>query len=437
MQPEKVKVQLPSEFKPLSEDWWRYAVIEGGRYSLKSHTVARILLLWGRAKEARIACLRQFQANISDSSYQLLVDLATQYGFTDYRWTEKEITNTVTNSKIIFKGLEKNTEATIKGLEGIEYVWVDEAQLISEKSLRILIPTIRKAGSKIIFTLNRITDLDPVIKKFITDPPREDVWHLKTDYRIAEKYGWLSPEIKREIEYTKLYEPEVYAHDYLGQALNQTDRNIITAKQVMEAMTREVVPEGGVEVGVDVARMGSDRTVFVKRKGFKEMDRATFTKLRTTEICDHLENFIGQDKDVILKIDDTGVGGGVTDEMVKRGYNVFAINFGAKARNPDKYPNLISEAWFELAHNIDQIQLQENKDLLTELSSREWGMDAKGRRAVESKDAYKKRGYRSPDEADATILAFYEVGMISNDDFAVAGDYSAPQDDDDDSWGYD
>ena len=169
MQPEKVKVQLPSEFKPLSEDWWRYAVIEGGRYSLKSHTVARILLLWGRAKEARIACLRQFQANISDSSYQLLVDLATQYGFTDYRWTEKEITNTVTNSKIIFKGLEKNTEATIKGLEGIEYVWVDEAQLISEKSLRILIPTIRKAGSKIIFTLNRITDLDPVIKKFITE----------------------------------------------------------------------------------------------------------------------------------------------------------------------------------------------------------------------------------------------------------------------------
>ena len=155
----------------------------------------------------------------------MLVDLATQYGFTDYRWTEKEITNTVTNSKIIFKGLEKNTEATIKGLEGIEYVWVDEAQLISEKSLRILIPTIRKAGSKIIFTLNRITDLDPVIKKFITDPPREDVWHLKTDYRIAEKYGWLSPEIKREIEYTKLYEPEVYAHDYLGQALNQTDRN--------------------------------------------------------------------------------------------------------------------------------------------------------------------------------------------------------------------
>lgn len=434
---QKVSVKLPEEFSPLFQGKFRHAVIEGGRYSLKSHTVARFLLLTARNSKVRIACLRQFQKNIGDSSYQLLLDLIDLYRFSDFMWTKDTIVNTATGSTFIFKGLDRNVETTIKSLEGVDIAWVDEAQTITANSIRILNPTIRKKGSKIIWTLNRITDLDPVIVYFVTNPPRKDVWHLEVDYRIAQKNGWLSDEILYEIEQSRIHHPEEYAHDYLGKAINQTDRNIITAKQVMEAMTREVVPEGGVEVGVDVARMGSDRTVFVKRKGFKEMDRATFTKLRTTEICDHLENFIGQDKDVIIKIDDTGVGGGVTDEMVKRGYKVFAINFGAKARNPDKYPNLISEAWFELAHNIDQIQLQENKDLLTELSSREWGMDAKGRRAVESKDAYKKRGYRSPDEADATILAFYEVGMISNDDFAVAGDYSASQDDDDDGWGYD
>lgn len=403
----KTIVKLPSEFKPLFDSWWRHAVIEGGRYSLKSHTVARFLLLTARSKRVRIACLRQFQKNIADSSYQLLIDLIQQYGFSEFVWTNDTITNTNTGSTFIFKGLDRNVETTIKSLEGIDIAWIDEAQTITLKSIRILNPTIRKPGSKIIWTLNRLTDLDPVISYFITNPPRKDVWHLEVDYRIAQKNGWLSNEILYEIEQARINHPEDYAHDYLGKALAISDKNIIQTAQVIEAMGREVDDEGAIEVGVDVARLGGDRTVFVKRKGLKEIGRASFTKKRTTEVCDLLVNFIGADKDVLIKIDDTGVGGGVTDDMIARGYNVTPINFGAKASNPDKYPNLISEAWFYLQSIIDQISIANDKDLLVELSNREWKMDSKGRRSVESKDDYKKRGFRSPDLADATILCFY------------------------------
>lgn len=403
----KSLVKLPSEFKPLFDSWWRHAVIEGGRYSLKSHTVARFLLLIARQKRVRIACLRQFQKNIADSSYQLLIDLIQQYGFTEYAWTNDTITNTKTGSTFIFKGLDRNVETTIKSLEGIGIAWIDEAQTITLRSIRILNPTIRKKGSKIVWTLNCLTDLDPVISYFITDPPRKDVWHLEVDYRIAQKNGWLSDEILYEIEQCRIHHPEDYAHDYLGKALAISDKNIIQTAQVVEAMGREVDDEGAIEVGVDVARLGGDRTVFVKRKGLKEIARASYTKKRTTEVCDLLVNFIGADKDALIKIDDTGVGGGVTDEMIARGYNVIPINFGAKASNPDKYPNLISEAWFYLQSIIDQISIANDKDLLVELSNREWKMDSKGRRGVESKDDYKKRGFRSPDLADATILCFY------------------------------
>lgn len=403
----KTLVKLPSEFKPLFDSWWRHAVIEGGRYSLKSHTVARFLLLTARSRRVRIACLRQFQKNIADSSYQLLIDLIQQYGFSEFVWTNDTITNTNTGSTFIFKGLDRNVETTIKSLEGIDIAWIDEAQTITLKSIRILNPTIRKPGSKIIWTLNRLTDLDPVISYFITNPPRKDVWHLEVDYRIAQKNGWLSNEILYEIEQARINHPEDYAHDYLGKALTISDKNIIQTVQVIEAMGREVDDEGAIEVGVDVARLGGDRTVFVKRKGLKEIGRASYTKKRTTEVCDLLVNFIGADKDVLIKIDDTGVGGGVTDEMIARGYNVIPINFGAKASNPDKYPNLISEAWFYLQSIIDNISIANDKDLLVELSNREWKMDSKGRRGVESKDDYKKRGFRSPDLADATILCFY------------------------------
>lgn len=407
MERAKILIKLPSEFKLLFDNWWRHAVIEGGRYSLKSHTVARFLLLTARSKRVRIACLRQFQKNIADSSYQLLIDLIQQYGFSEFVWTNDTITNTNTGSTFIFKGLDRNVETTIKSLEGIDIAWIDEAQTITLKSIRILNPTIRKPGSKIIWTLNRLTDLDPVISYFITNPPRKDVWHLEVDYRIAQKNGWLSNEILYEIEQARINHPEDYAHDYLGKALAISDKNIIQTAQVIEAMGREVDDEGVIEVGVDVARLGGDRTVFVKRKGLKEIGRASFTKKRTTEVCDLLVNFIGADKDVLIKIDDTGVGGGVTDEMIARGYNVIPINFGAKASNSDKYPNLISEAWFYLQSIIDNISIVNDKDLLVELSNREWKMDSKGRRGVESKDDYKKRGFRSPDLADATILCFY------------------------------
>lgn len=407
MQSAKVKVLIPSEFAPLWDTWWRHAVIEGGRYSLKSHTVARYILLRCRQEKLRVACLRQFQKNISDSSYQLLIDLINQYRLTDYAWTKDKIINKRTGSEIIFKGLDVNVETTIKSIEGIDIAWVDEAQTIKIQSLRILVPTVRKPGSKIIWTLNRLTDLDPVISYFITNPPRKDVWHLEVTYHIAAAHGWLSDEILSDIEYSRQFHPEDYAHDYLGKAINQTDRSIISVAQVLEAMHNDVDDEGAVEIGVDVARLGGDRTVFVKRKGLREIGRVAYTKKRTTEVCNLLEAFAENDKTVLIKVDDTGVGGGVTDIMLERGYNIMPINFGAAAHDKDRYPNLISEAWFYLQGIIEQVQLKDDKDLLSELSNREWKMDSKGRRGVESKDEYKRRGYRSPDQADATILCFY------------------------------
>lgn len=404
---ETIKVELPlDEFSEINKTWWRHAVIEGGRYSLKSHTIARIILLRMMQRPYRVACLRQFQKNIEDSSHQLLTDLIDKYQFSGFTVTNNEIKHK-NGSNIIFKGLDRNVESTIKSLEGVDLTWVDEAQTITIKSIRVLVPTIRKSDSQLIWTLNRLTDLDPVISYFVTDPPREDVWHLQVDYRMAESYGWLSDEMKKEIEYSRIHHPEDYAHDYLGKAMNQSDKSILSVSKVLEAMNRDVEDDGAIEVGADIARMGNDRTEFVKRKGLKEIARKTFNKLRTTEVCDELEIFVDFDKEVLIKIDDTGVGGGVTDEMIKRGYNIMAINFGSSACDKDKYPNLISEAWFYMQKIIDVISICNDKDLLTELSSRQWAMDSKGKRGVESKDSYKKRGYRSPDKADATILCFY------------------------------
>lgn len=413
----QVKIQIPTEFKPLFDKQYRYFAIYGGRGSLKSHTVARRLILAARAGRVRILCTRELQKSIEDSVHKLLSDIIDLYGFTDFEVTKKNIINKVTGSEFIFTGIRNNT-AEIKSMEGIDYCWCEEAQSLTKNSIEVLTPTIRKAGSQLFFTYNRLTELDPVHQKFVLDE-RDDTCVINVNYDIAIKYGWLPDVLEREMEADKKADPALFAHKWLGEPLSQTDKAIIDRNSILEAMKRDVSDEGQIEIGVDVARMGNDRTAFKKRKGLKEIETAIYHHLKTVEVCDKLEQFADFDKGILIKVDDTGVGGGVTDEMEKRGYNVMPINFGSKATDSDKYPNLISEAWFYMQTIIDTIGLEYDSDLLMELSTREWATDNRGRRAVESKDKYKKRGYRSPDVADATILCFYTPNMLTVDDIAL------------------
>ncbi|MDI3211774.1 PBSX family phage terminase large subunit [Arthrobacter sp. AL12] len=416
----QVRIKFLEEYEELFNEEWRNIVFYGGRGSGKSQHVALALILRGRQKKLRILCTRELQNTIADSVHKLLSDIIYNNGFTDYEITEKSIRNTITGTEFFFKGLRHNS-TEVKSTEGIDIAWVEEAQSISEASLKVLIPTVRKPGSQLIYTFNRQNELDPVYVRYVkADRPRTYV--RKVNYDVLERAGLLPAELLEEMEADKAASLDLYAHVWLGEPVTQADTAILSRTAILEAMERSVSSEGAIEVGVDVARMGDDRTVFKMRKGLNDIATKSYTKLRTTEVSDKLELFVDYDKSVLIKVDDTGVGGGVTDEMMRRGYRVMPINFGAKASDPDKYPNLISEAWFYLASVIDTIHIEMNDDLLMELSTRQWKMDSKGRRGVEGKADYKKRGYRSPDNADALIMCFYNntpppIDSYDDDDY--------------------
>lgn len=401
-----VTIQIPVEFKEMFNPKWRNIVYYGGRGSTKSHSVARGLLIKMRSSKRRVLCAREFQNSIEESSYQLMIDLINLYELNDFTYTKTEIINKVTGSNMIFKGLRKGTSQSVKSLEGIDDVWVEEAQSVSAESLEILSPTIRKPGSQLYFTYNRLNEQDPVHVKYVINAP-PDTYSKKVNYDTAQRAGFFPEVLRIEMEHDKATDPDMYAHKWLGEPISQGDKAILGRGKVVDAMNREVNDDGAIEVGVDVARYGDDRSEFVMRKGLREIKRSTFMKLSLTDLADRLCEFLDFNKKALIKVDDTGVGGGLTDIMIERGYNVMAINFGASPNDKDKYPNLISEAWFYIREIIDTISLHNDTDLLMELTSRQWVMDSKGRRGVESKDIYKKRGNRSPDKADATILAFY------------------------------
>lgn len=401
----QTEVLIPPEFKELFNPYWRNIVYYGGRASAKSESVGRSLIMRGRKEKLRILCTRELQMSIKDSVHKLLKDIIELYGFTDYKVTYDTIINKETGTEFIFKGLRHNINE-IKSMQGIDICWVEEAQSITDHSIDVLTPTIRKDGSQIIWTFNRFTELDPVYVKLVMNKPAKTfVMHI--NYTEMLKYGIIPDVILLEAEEDKKT-PALYAHKWLGEPLGQADMAIIARDMVLKAMRdNEIKSDGEKVIGVDVARMGNDRTVFWKRKGLKSQEHKILTKQPIPKICDALEHFAQYDKkNTTIKVDDTGVGGGVTDEMKKRGYKVIPINFGSAPNDKDKYPNWISEAWFYLAEQMPNIQLLFNTDLLMELTTRQWKQDTRGRRAVEGKNEYKKRGYRSPDIADAVVICY-------------------------------
>ena len=320
-----VRVKLLQEFKELFNPDWRNLVYYGGRGSGKSMHVAEVLLIRGSQSKLRILCTREIQKTIKDSVHKLLADLISEHGYTDYEVTDKA-------TEFIFSGLKHNVNE-IKSMEGVDIAWCEEAQSLSEQSLKVLAPTIRKEGSQLIFTFNRVNELDPVYVRYVMNKPSK-TFVAKVNYDVLDKAGLFPESLRLELEEDKKY-PEVFNHVWLGEPISQSEMSILNRDTVLKAMERSGEDDGAIEVGADIARLGNDRIVFWKRKGLKTIDHKVLSKLRTTETCDALEQFVDFDKTILIKVDDTGVGGGVTDEMMKRGYNIMAINFGEAAVDKD------------------------------------------------------------------------------------------------------
>jgi hypothetical protein len=98
----------------------------------------------------------------------------------------------------------------------------------------------------------------------------------------------------------------------------------------------------------------------------------------------------------VAVVDDDGVGGGVTDQLREKGYEVVAFNGGARALEPTRYPNARSESWFRMARRLPDLDLDEDDQLAADLTAPKYRLDSDGRRVVERKDETKKRLGRSP-----------------------------------------
>ena len=236
MKKNEIIIEIPVEFKRLFDKDWREAAVFGGRFSLKSHTVARVSLIRARMSKIRVACFREFQNSIAESSHQLLCDLIKKYELDDFEITDKSIINKITGSDFIFRGLYNN-EQSIKSIEGINIAWVEEAQTISKSSLEALTPTVREAGSQIIYTYNRLLEIDPIHKRLVMEG-RPNTLIINVNYDITLKYGIMPDTIRLEIEDDKAKRPALYKHKWLGEP-NTVEGRIYTDWEIIDEIPHE------------------------------------------------------------------------------------------------------------------------------------------------------------------------------------------------------
>ena len=228
----QLKIEVPKEFKVLFDldSDLRHIVLYGGRASGKSTSVALSLLILGMNKKLRILCTREVQNSIADSVHKLLADLISKYKLNTWEVQKDIIRNKQTGSEIFFKGLHNNSQS-IKSIEGIDIVWVEEAQSVSADSINTLVPTIRKTGSRLIWTFNRLTENDPVWELIVKKADnRTFVQKINSD--AIESL--LSKEIIEEREKMRIDNPEMFDHVWLGEPMTAKTGSVF-GKQLAQA----------------------------------------------------------------------------------------------------------------------------------------------------------------------------------------------------------
>ena len=195
-------------FKP-----WRFKVMHGGRGSSKSWSVARALLILAAQKPLRVLCTREVQKSIKDSVHRLLTDQIQALGLGHlYEVLETEVRG-ANGSLFVFAGLAQHTVESIKSFEGVDIVWVEEAQVVTKRSWDVLTPTIRKPGSEIWLTLNPDMDTDETYVRFVQAPPA-NAWVQQVNYTDNP---WFPEVLEQERLDTLRRDPENYPNIWEGR----------------------------------------------------------------------------------------------------------------------------------------------------------------------------------------------------------------------------
>jgi phage terminase large subunit len=357
------------------------------------------------------------------------------------KWLESSMVKNFlkwTKTKVYMMGNEERWFATARtatkpeNMQGFheDYMLfvVDEASGVADNIMEAILGTLSGAENKLLMCGNPTRTSGTFYDSHHKD---------RQDYKTHKVSSWDSPRASKEnIEriirkYGK--ESDVVRVRVEGEFPKSEPDVFISLEWAETATEKEIDPTGNeLHIGVDVARYGDDETVIAPRIGGKVFDLLCYQKKGTTETTGNIiataRRFHANYgiRHVYVKIDDDGVGGGVTDqlneiiqqELFPFSIEVIPVGNGRTAIDSDHYDNRGTEIWAAVRDHLKDnlstfllgesstVELPNDDRLLSQLTTRKYRMTSKGKIVLERKEDMKKRGLDSPDRADAVALAF-------------------------------
>ncbi|MCK3657233.1 terminase [Pasteurellaceae bacterium Pebbles2] len=230
----ELEIKTPRWFLPYLEPK-RYKGIKGGRGSGKSHTVGEALVeKMIMQPNCKMVCIREIQRSLKFSSKALIESKIQAFGVSHlFDITQNEIKRIGGEGIMIFQGMQDHTADSIKSLEGFDLAWVEEAQNLSHRSLQLLRPTIRKAGSEIWFTWNPDQETDAV-DAFFNEAIANNADGFLLSHVNYDANPFLPDELLKEMEYDRRYNSSTFDHVWNGAYNIKSDAQVFNGKYCIE-----------------------------------------------------------------------------------------------------------------------------------------------------------------------------------------------------------
>jgi hypothetical protein len=202
----------------------------------------------------------------------------------------------------------------------------------------------------------------------------------------------------------------IWQSKVLGEFPDISDEYLITPALIERARRINLPGLERGRYGMDVARMGTDKSVIYRNRGGQIRLVKAWGRKDTMESAGEAAYVLRKhgDKKVPMIVDIIGLGAGVYDRLREQNFEVGPFQGSERAMNPGKFKNRRSETWWTFRELMEEdlIDLDPEDDMLAaNLGSVKWGVDSAGRIFVESKDDIRDRGLPSPDYGDAAVLS--------------------------------
>jgi len=392
---------------------YRYFVIEGGRGSAKSQTVARLLLHIADQRRVRVVCGRETQNRIDESVYTLLSNLIRDFSL-NYDVLKTRLDHKLTASTFAFRGFRELGAINVQGMEDVDILWVDEAQALGPDLMRALLPTIRKDGAKLIFTMNRLRRNDAVIEALAGRP---DCLHLKINY---SDNPFCPASLKAEAEELRARDERMYRHVWLGEPIDSDENALFSTDKLYRAYERPHLlepPSAATIMAFDVAAGGGDYNVasLLTRVGLLEYEltaQTAWAEADTMATTGRIAAMLGEYEPDVAVIDADGLGKVIYDRLVEVGAKIQPYRGGATEgvdlrtyANTRAYAYCLTRDWFETGRIVLPKHL---KQVVRELELINYTHRSNGAVILEAKEKMAK----SPDHADSLVMAVWAAQTL-------------------------